>query len=123
MVLGVCRSSKAQGARFSQLFCDYFHKFFICCQEKTEIVRVHSTLCSLLYALCLLVAPSTWSFGPRCSAEKPGPVEPALVGTPLLDSKRPLEILRRVDSFDPCIACAVHVIAPKENCTYTVRTG
>jgi [NiFe] hydrogenase large subunit len=70
-----------------------------------------------------LVAPSTWNFGPRCSADKPGPVESALVGTPVVDPKRPVEILRTVHSFDPCIACAVHVIDPRENCTYTVKAG
>jgi [NiFe] hydrogenase large subunit len=70
-----------------------------------------------------LVVPSTWNFGPRCSADKPGPVESALVGTPVVDSTRPVEILRTVHSFDPCIACAVHVIDPRSNRTYTVRAA
>jgi [NiFe] hydrogenase large subunit len=68
-----------------------------------------------------LVVPSTWNFGPRCSADKPGPVESALVGTPVVDPKRPVEILRTIHSFDPCIACAVHVIDPQEDRTYTIR--
>ena len=68
-----------------------------------------------------LVVPSTWNFGPRCSADKPGPVESALVGTPVVDPKRPVEILRTIHSFDPCIACAVHVIDPQEDSTYTIR--
>jgi [NiFe] hydrogenase large subunit len=68
-----------------------------------------------------LVVPSTWNFGPRCSADKPGPVESALVGTPVVDPKRPVEIMRTVHSFDPCIACAVHVIDPHEDSTYTIR--
>jgi [NiFe] hydrogenase large subunit len=69
-----------------------------------------------------LVVPSTWNFGPRCSADKPGPAESALVGTPVVDPKRPVEILRVVHSFDPCIACAVHVIDPRENQAYVIRT-
>lgn len=67
------------------------------------------------------VVPSTWNLGPRCSNGKPGPVEEALVGTPVADPKRPLEILRTVHSFDPCIACAVHVIDPDSNQVYKVR--
>jgi [NiFe] hydrogenase large subunit len=67
-----------------------------------------------------LVIPSGWNFGPRCSADKPGPVESALVGTPVIDPKQPVEILRTVHSFDPCIACAVHVIDRREDFTYSV---
>jgi [NiFe] hydrogenase large subunit len=70
-----------------------------------------------------LVVPSTWNFGPRCSADKPGPVESALVGTPVADPKRPVEILRTVHSFDPCIACAVHVIDPSRDKTYVVHAA
>jgi [NiFe] hydrogenase large subunit len=67
------------------------------------------------------VVPSTWNFGPRCSNNKPGPVEEALVGTPVADPKRPLEVLRTVHSFDPCISCAVHVINPDSNQVYKVK--
>lgn len=68
-----------------------------------------------------LVVPSTWNFGPRCANNKPGPVEEALVGTPIADPKRPVEILRTVHSFDPCIACAVHVIDPQSNEVYKFK--
>jgi [NiFe] hydrogenase large subunit len=67
------------------------------------------------------VVPSTWNLGPRCSNNKLGPVEEALIGTPVADPKRPLEILRTVHSFDPCIACAVHVIDPDSNQVYKVK--
>jgi [NiFe] hydrogenase large subunit len=67
------------------------------------------------------VVPSTWNLGPRCEKGKPGPVEEALIGTPVADPKRPLEILRTVHSFDPCIACGVHVIDPKSNEVYKIR--
>ncbi len=62
-----------------------------------------------------LVVPSTWNLGPRCGADKLSPVEEALIGTPIADPKRPVEILRTVHAFDPCIACGVHVIQPDTN--------
>lgn len=67
------------------------------------------------------VVPSTWNLGPRCSNGKRGPVEEALIGTPVADPKRPLEVLRTVHSFDPCIACGVHVIDPDSNEVYKIR--
>ena len=68
-----------------------------------------------------MVVPSTWNFGPRCASGKPGPVENALVGTPVLDASKPLEILRTVHSLDPCIACAVHVIDPENDRAYEIK--
>ncbi len=68
-----------------------------------------------------MVVPSTWNFGPRCANGKPGPVEKALIGTPVADPERPVEILRTVHSFDPCIACAVHVIDTRKDKVYKVR--
>ena len=62
-----------------------------------------------------LVVPSTWNLGPRCNQNKMSAVEEALVGTPIADPKRPVEILRTVHSYDPCIACGVHVIDAKTN--------
>jgi [NiFe] hydrogenase large subunit len=67
------------------------------------------------------VVPSTWNLGPRCAKGKLGPVEESLIGTPVADPKRPLEVLRTVHSFDPCIACGVHVIDPDSNQVYKVR--
>ena len=54
------------------------------------------------------VVPSTWNCSPRDDNGTPGPVEQALVGTPIADSNNPMEATRVVRSFDPCIACAVH---------------
>jgi [NiFe] hydrogenase large subunit len=68
-----------------------------------------------------MVVPSTWNLGPRCAGNKLGPVEEALVGTPVADPKRPVEILRTVHSFDPCIACGVHVIDPQSNEVYKFK--
>jgi len=58
------------------------------------------------------VVPSTWNAGPRDPGGKPGPYEAALAGHALHDPKQPIEILRTIHSFDPCIACAVHVTDP-----------
>ncbi len=56
------------------------------------------------------VVPSTWNAGPRDAQGQRGPYEAALQGTPIADPERPLEMLRTVHSFDPCLACAVHVV-------------
>ncbi|UCH30256.1 MAG: nickel-dependent hydrogenase large subunit [Myxococcales bacterium] len=58
------------------------------------------------------VVPSTWNAGPRDSGDVPGPYEAALLGTPVADPEQPVEILRTVHSFDPCMACGVHVVEP-----------
>jgi hydrogenase large subunit len=56
------------------------------------------------------VVPSTWNSGPRNAQDQPGPYEASLVGTPLADPEKPLEVLRTVHSFDPCLACAIHLV-------------
>jgi hydrogenase large subunit len=58
------------------------------------------------------VVPTTWNAGPRDAAGTEGPYEAALRGHSLHDPKQPLEILRTIHSFDPCLACAVHVVDP-----------
>jgi [NiFe] hydrogenase large subunit len=67
------------------------------------------------------VVPSTWNLGPRDAKGAMGPLEEALIGTPVADPKQPLEVLRTVHSFDPCVACGVHVIDPHSNQVYKVR--
>ncbi|MGE3959990.1 MAG: nickel-dependent hydrogenase large subunit [Vicinamibacterales bacterium] len=61
------------------------------------------------------VVPSTWNAGPRDAQEQPGPYEASLVGNPVADPERPLEVLRTVHSFDPCIACAIHTMDVEGN--------
>lgn len=68
-----------------------------------------------------LVVPTTWNLGPRDAAGKLGPLEEALINTPVADPKRPVEILRTVHSFDPCVACAVHVIDGNSNEVHEFR--
>ncbi len=59
------------------------------------------------------VVPSTWNAGPRDAAGQPGAYEAALQHNHVLhDPKQPIEILRTIHSFDPCLACAVHVTDP-----------
>jgi len=57
--------------------------------------------------------PSTWNAGPRDPKGQPGPYEAALMDRHVLANlDQPLEIQRTIHSFDPCIACAVHVVDP-----------
>jgi len=58
------------------------------------------------------IVPSTWNAGPRDAQGNEGPYEAALKDHQLHDVKQPIEILRTVHSFDPCIACAVHLTDP-----------
>jgi len=72
------------------------------------------------------VMPTTWNASPRDAQGQPGPYEQALVGTPVADPTRPLELLRTVHSFDPCLACAVHVLDAEDGgqrTTVSVDTG
>jgi len=55
------------------------------------------------------VVPSTWNASPRDQEGKRGPFEEALISTPIADPQRPIEILRTIHSFDPCMACGVHL--------------
>ncbi len=59
------------------------------------------------------VVPSTWNAAPRDGKGRMGAYEAALIGTKVADPEQPLEILRTVHSFDPCIACAVHIVDTK----------
>jgi len=69
-----------------------------------------------------VITPTNWNASPRDDAALPGPIEDALVGTPVADVAAPVEVLRVVHSFDPCLACAVHVVRPGARDGVTVRT-
>lgn len=56
------------------------------------------------------VVPGGWNSSPRDAKGQRGPYEEALLNTPLADPNRPLEILRTIHSFDPCMACAIHLV-------------
>jgi hydrogenase large subunit len=68
------------------------------------------------------VVPSTWNAGPRDAGQQRGPYEKAIIGTPIADPEQPLEILRTVHSFDPCMACGVHVVDGRGRSVVEVRT-
>ena len=59
-----------------------------------------------------VVTPTNWNASPMDNLEQPGPIEQALIGTPVADLNQPVEILRVVHSFDPCLACSVHMLRP-----------
>ena len=61
------------------------------------------------------VVPTTWNASPRDDSGAPGAIEQALIGTKVKDEANPFEVVRIVRSFDPCLACAVHLITPKGN--------
>jgi len=61
-----------------------------------------------------VVTPTCWNASPRDDAGRAGPIERALIGTPVQNIDQPVEVLRVIHSFDPCLACAVHVMRPAE---------
>jgi hydrogenase large subunit len=60
------------------------------------------------------VVPSTWNAAPRNHNDERGPYEQALIGNPIADLEKPLEILRTIHSFDPCMSCAAHIFDVRE---------
>ena len=69
------------------------------------------------------VVPTTWNAGPKDQNGNVGPYEASLVGLKLEDPTKPLEVIRVIHSFDPCMACSVHVmdIKGKELSQYKVN--
>jgi hydrogenase large subunit len=61
-----------------------------------------------------VVTPTCWNASPMDNAGRPGPMEQALIGTPVKNMDEPVEVLRVIHSFDPCLSCAVHVMRPEE---------
>jgi len=71
------------------------------------------------------IVPSTWNAAPRDYKNRMGAYEASLIGTNVANPEQPLEIIRTIHSFDPCIACAVHVVDTKgkELAVYKVDTS
>ena len=61
------------------------------------------------------VVPTTWNASPRDKDGNKGPIETSLIGIPVPDVDNPINVVRCVRSFDPCIACAIHIIHPEHN--------
>ena len=61
-----------------------------------------------------VITPTSWNASPKDHLDQPGPIEEALIGTPVADISQPVEVIRVVHSFDPCLACAVHMVRPDD---------
>jgi len=59
-----------------------------------------------------VITPTNWNASPKDDLEQRGPIEQALMGTPIANVKQPIEVLRVIHSFDPCLSCAVHMVRP-----------
>ena len=70
-----------------------------------------------------LVVPSTWNASPRDASGQRSAYESSLIGTPVADPEKPLEIIRTIHSFDPCLACAVHLYDPHGRTLNRVTVG
>ncbi len=62
-----------------------------------------------------VIAPTSWNASPKDDKGRPGPIEQAIIGTKVKDNDNPFEIVRIVRAFDPCLACAVHMLDAKGN--------
>ena len=62
-----------------------------------------------------VITPTNWNASPKDDLEQHGPIEQALIDTPVADVTQPIEVLRVVHSFDPCLACSVHMLRPGKN--------
>jgi hydrogenase large subunit len=59
-----------------------------------------------------IITPTCWNASPRDTASQLGPIEKALIGTPIIEPAKPIEVVRIIHSFDPCLSCAVHMVRP-----------
>ncbi|MGB2807132.1 MAG: nickel-dependent hydrogenase large subunit, partial [Sedimentisphaerales bacterium] len=59
-----------------------------------------------------VITPTNWNASPKDDLDQNGPIEQALIDTPVADIDNPIEVLRVVHSFDPCLACSVHMLRP-----------
>lgn len=67
-----------------------------------------------------IITPTCWNASPRDTANQLGPIEKALIGTPIIDATKPIEVVRVIHSYDPCLSCAVHVARPGDQDAVTV---
>jgi len=62
-----------------------------------------------------VISPTTWNASPRDTSGVPGPIEQALLAAPVQNADEPIEAMRIIHSFDPCLDCAVHAIRPRQD--------
>ncbi len=70
-----------------------------------------------------VITPTCWNASPKDTNGVRGPMEQALIGTPIINAKQPVEVLRVIHSFDPCLSCAVHVMRPEGKPVVVVNAG
>jgi hydrogenase large subunit len=70
-----------------------------------------------------VITPTCWNASPRDTNSVHGPMEQALVGTKIIDPTQPIEVLRVIHSYDPCLSCAVHVMRPEGKPVVIVNAG
>jgi hydrogenase large subunit len=70
-----------------------------------------------------VVTPTCWNASPKDTRGNRGPMERALIGTEIIDPAQPIEVLRIIHSFDPCLSCAVHVMRPEGKPVVIVNAG
>ncbi len=70
-----------------------------------------------------VITPTCWNASPKDTSGVHGPMEMALIGTKISDPARPIEVLRVVHSFDPCLSCAVHVMRPEGEPVVVAEAG
>ena len=68
------------------------------------------------------VVPTAWNISPRDNNDLKGTIEEALIGTPVKNLKAPINALRIVHGYDPCVACAIHVVEPKTGQEFEIHT-
>lgn len=69
------------------------------------------------------IVPTTWNSSPRDGQNQLGAYEASIIDTPIANPEQPLEVLRTIHSFDPCIACACHLLDPKGSELLTIKTN
>ena len=69
------------------------------------------------------IVPSTWNISPRDQKDVPGTIEQALIGCPIDNIEAPIHALRIVHGYDPCIACAIHLVEPKTGKEFRAETS
>jgi hydrogenase large subunit len=70
-----------------------------------------------------IITPTAWNASPKDRNGSPGPYEQAIIGTKVKESQSPIEILRIIRSFDPCTACAIHVMSARGNLIGKFKIG
>ncbi|MFC1485675.1 nickel-dependent hydrogenase large subunit, partial [Candidatus Latescibacterota bacterium] len=61
-----------------------------------------------------VITPTAWNASPKDDRDQPGPVEQSIIGTKIKDQENPFEVVRIIRSYDPCLACSVHMVSTKK---------